>query len=275
MTNYILRCNGVGPKSCPQIAELAGMKVVNISEESLPSDAEYVFRWGTYTNVQNGPKVVNKRAALLKSGDKRRFRLELSEAGLAPKTFGSLDDLLINSPQWPSERLLVRPEHHKRSEGMFLCAGPQDLLKAIKEIDGPYYISEFVNKQKEFRVFVAQNRVVWMIEKHPKSADEVSWGCVEDGKFDYVGWGDWPSKVVKVALESMKLSGLDFGAVDIIVDEEGRALTTEINTAPWLSPYYIKCIAKVFSYITKNGRDHFPDAEEYGWKKVIHPAIGG
>lgn len=275
MTNYIVRCNGVGPKSCPAIAELAGMKVVNVSEESLPADAEMIFRWGTITSLPNGPKVVNKKSALETSGDKRGFRITLSDAGLAPKTFGSLDDLLINSPQWPSGALLVRPAHHKRSEGMYLCKSPQELLKAIKDIDGRYYISEFVNKQKEFRVFVAQNRVVWMIEKHPKSADEISWGCVEDGNFDYVGWSEWPKKVVKVALESMKLSGLDFGAVDILVDEDGRALVTEINTAPWLSPYYIKCIAKVFSYIVKNGRDHFPDTENLDWQSVIHPAIGG
>ncbi len=273
--SYILRRDATGNDTCGPIAEYAGLKVVNGTTEVAPADVEYVFRWGTTKTIPNGPKIINKADAIRATSDKRGFRLKLSDAGLAPVSYGSLEDMLRKSTQWPTQKLLTRPGHHQRSESMFLSVTPSELMKSIDSVKetGPYYISEFVQKKQEYRVFVAQNRVVWMIEKHPKSADEVSWGCVEQGKFDYVGWGDWPKHVVDNALASMKLSGLDFGAVDIIVTEENKALTTEINTSPFLTPYYIKCIGKVFKYITEKGRDHFPDPVSLNWSDVIHPSI--
>lgn len=279
MKSYILRREGVGPETCPKIAEIAGLTVINGSVETVPNDAEYVFRWGSVKTIQNGPKIVNKASAISTTSDKKNFRMLLSSQGLAPLSFSSLEDMWMKMENWPNGPFLVRPAHHQRSENMHLATSPQELVKAVKkiqsEVSAEYYISEFVNKQREFRVFVCQNRILWMIEKHPKSADELSWGCVEQGNFDYVGWSEWPQNVAKTALLSMKASSLDFGAVDIIVDEEGRALTTEINTAPWLSPYYIKCIGKAFKHIVENGREHFSDPETFGWKNVIHPAVGG
>ncbi len=155
---------------------------------------------------------------------------------------------------------------------MFLCTELSDVVRAIQSIDGPHYISEFVKKKNEYRVFVAQNRVVWMIRKIPKSPDDVTWGCIEDGKFEYMKWGDWNSEVVRVGLASMKLSGLDFGAVDVIEDENG-VYVLEINSAPWLSPYYSKCLGKVFKHIVENGKEHLPDPSDLTWQNTIHPAI--
>lgn len=166
---------------------------------------------------------------------------------------------------------MVRPEFHAKSKDMILCESLYDLYKGIQKFS-KYYISEFINKKKEYRFFIAQNRVAWVIEKTPKDKSDISWGCVNEGEFEYVGWSEWPMEAARVSLEAMKLSTLDFGAVDVIMDEQGKAYVMEINTAPYLTPYYVKTIGKVFKWITKNGRDHFPDTN-LDWKSIIHPAV--
>lgn len=270
---YIVRRKGMGVHSMPIAAEVAGLKVF-LSDEVLPKEG-YCFRWGTTGSVPLGVTVINTAKAISKTSDKRGFRLLLAEKGLSMKSWGSVNDYLLSDPQIDQEAVLIRPEYHARSEGMYLCTKLSELIKAEKEVKGPLYISKFIKKKNEFRVFVAQNRIVWMIKKKPKDSSEVSWGCVEEGQFDYIGWSDWDMKLSDVALKTMKESGLDHGAVDIIEDFEGNFFTLEVNTAPQLGPYYSRCLGKVMKYIIENGKDHFPDPDQMTWKKVIHPAIGG
>lgn len=273
--SYILRPKKIG-KAVPIIAEAADLTVVTSGEDQHPAEGKYCFRWGCVGEIPSGFKSLNSVAAQETSGDKRRFRKLLSDAELAPKSWMSLEGMLSTSTQWPTQRLLLRPSTHSRSEGMFLCTSPSDLMKAIedvKQVSNKYYISEFVQKKREYRVFCAFGRVAWVIEKHPKSAEDVSWGCVSDGSFDYIDWSDWPVDVLKNALASMKLSGLDYGAVDIIEDEQKRVYTLEINTAPYLTPYYAKTIAKVFKYTEENGHTHFGDPQGETWKAFIHKGV--
>lgn len=266
--SYILRYGKMGEKTCPIIAEEAGLDVFKAGDK-LPNDAEYLFRWGTTVNVGGDVKVVNKIKAINTSADKATFRKTLADNGLAPRTHVDIKGFR-NDEFWPA---LVRPAEHQRSQDMHLCNNPWDVMEALDKVGREFYISEFIQKAREFRVMVVSGRVVWVIEKHPKNKDDVSWGCVTEGTFDYVGWEDWPIALVSNALRAFSLSTLDFGAIDIIMDAEGNAYSLEINTAPFLTPYYAKTIGKAFKYIIKNGRDHFPLREVADWKDAIHPAI--
>ena len=76
-------------------------------------------------------------------------------------------------------------------------------------------------------------------------------------------------------IEAFKLSGLDFGGVDVMVDGEGNVSILEINSAPSLtSPYRQSCMAKAFDYIVEHGKEEIPLIEgRGGYLKFIHPAI--
>jgi glutathione synthase/RimK-type ligase-like ATP-grasp enzyme len=265
--SFILRYGKMGVKSCPIIAEEAGLEVFT-SGDILPKDAAYMFRWGSTASVGGDVKVVNKIKAISKTADKAGFRKIIADAGLAPKTW--LDYRAFKEEvKFP---VLVRPAEHQRSQGMYVCNDPWEVMEAIQQVGNEYYISEFIQKTKEFRVFVSSGRVAWVIEKTPKDKNAASWGCVEDGDFEYIGWGDWPIGLVDNALKSFALSDLDFGAIDIIMDANGF-YTLEINTAPAVTPYYSKTIGKTFKWIVENGRDHFPLREIKDWKDAIHPAV--
>lgn len=274
---YILHTSKLGLESMPEVAKLLGIKAYK--GEDLPKDREddYAFRWGATFYDLGKTKVVNKIKAIEEVKDKKGFRLKLAEKGLAPITWGSFEDYLLNDSYKAVERVLIRPATHQRSEGLFACTSLYEAFKAIQSIEettpGPYYISELIQKAQEYRVFVFSGRIAAILQKIPDNKDEVSWGCIDTGTFKYVDWSLWPKEVTENALKSMALSSLDFGAVDIIVDGVGKAYSLEVNTAPFLSPYYQKCVAKCFKHIIENGREHFPMPESFDWKSTIHPAI--
>lgn len=269
MKAIILRRKGCGEKLEEGMEEISGAKVVR-NDHEIPV-ADLVFRWGTTSDLPGSPKVINCAKAIHRVFDKRGFRLMTPD--LVPKTWGSLYDYALERPQGVTERLLVRPGSHKRSEGMFVCTSLSELVKACNDINGPLYISELIEKQKEYRVFVAQDRVAWVIEKLPKDKSSVSWGCVEQGDFKYVAWTDWPLEVLDSALRATSLGGLHFGAVDVVVGRDGRPYVLEINTAPHLSPYYMKTIGKVFKYMVQENHDISLGGYENDWKSMIHPAV--
>lgn len=268
MVNIIKRFGKMGAKMCPIIAEVAGLEV-KTAEEATPKGTEYVFRWGYTGNIANGPKIVNKTAAILETCDKAKFRKKLADAGLAPKT--ALDIKGFRNEQFFP--VIIRPAEHQRSEHLYVANDAWDIMDILPKVGREFYISQKIEKVKEFRVMVVSGRIVWMIEKLPKDKNAVSWGCVQDGDFEYVGWDEWPKNVVEVALKSFELSELDFGAIDIIVDKGGKAYTLEINTAPYLTEYYAKTIGKSFKWIVEKGRDRFPIREYKGWRDAIHPGV--
>ncbi|MGE0266074.1 MAG: hypothetical protein AB7V06_25620 [Candidatus Obscuribacterales bacterium] len=269
----ILRKKGLGKNGCKYIAN--GMKnkveVINISEEYPKTSPDFVFRWGTTENVA-GAKQINTPNAICSTSDKRKFRKKLASLGLAPKFWEDLSSLQESGFKNP---VIVRPAFHQRSEDIYLCETLTQIQSALDKIDTTdgFYISEYIPKVAEFRVFVAQNRAVWMIEKIPEDKTAITWGCIQDGDFEYVYWSDWNLAVVENAIRSFDEGPLHFGAVDVLLDKSGKAYTLEINTAPWLTPYYGESIGKVFDYMIDEKTSRFEINPGKSWKNFIHPAI--
>lgn len=280
--NYVLRRKGVGEKigSISEYSE-TGLTVIR-SDHTLPEEPDFVFRWGSTGTVprKNSTVFVNEASSIHKVYDKRSFRKEMADAGLAPKTWIDFGDFIeehcTTYDTNGTTRLIVRPEHHIRSLDLNVCSGLNSVYHACQKYE-KYYISEFIPKDKEWRVFVVQGRVAAVVEKIPVDPDEVSWGCVDQGQFRYVNWNEWPLTVTRTAVQAFQLSGLDFGAVDVIsisASQYGpeKVYVLEINTAPELTPYYIKTMTKCFDYIVKNGKEIIPITETT-WRGMIHPAV--
>lgn len=271
MTNYILR-GELGFNTFYIRNNLPDLRIIT-REEELPvfTKDDHVVRWGTSRHVPNGPKILNKSKAMAETSNKGIFRKKVADAGWAPPTWLSVFDYLADYD--PDHSVIIRPLVHQRSEQLFHCETTKQIGDACKSIgEGNYYISQYIKKEKEFRVFIAQGRPFIVVEKNPPDKNAVTWGCVEQGTFDYIAWEDWPVDVVKCAVESFNLSGLDFAAIDIIY-KDGKAYFLEANTAPEILGYYGQCFAKVFSYMFEKGRDRIPVKDYTNWKNMIHPAM--
>ena len=268
----LLRRKALG-NNCGFIADAypGGMKIVTAEELG---NERVIIRWGTTTPIGAVNKkaiVINKADAITETSNKGAFRLKAHKAGLTPRTWATLEAL--GNENDPPEAVIIRPEVHERSENISLCRTLDEANKAIAACKGQgYYISEYIKKDREFRVFVAQGRAFMVFEKQPKNKADVSWGCVEEGALKYVGWSEWPLHVVENAIKAFNISNLDFGAVDVI-EKAGKAYFLEINTAPEVWPYYGELFADVFNYMLNKTRERIAVKFSKNWKDYIHPSI--
>ena len=287
MSVVILRRRKLGRGSTNGIANASttGIKVVRnwVPEDWPEEQPDLVIRWGCTSNTPNGSrqKVLNTAKSIHWCSDKRQSRLDMQAAGVpVPRTWGTWSELVEDdSFSLPSMRVVLRPATHAQGRNLFVFSGHEVALAAKCRELGSFYISALVAKVAEYRVMVAQNRVVWVAKKTPGNPDQVAWNVAQGGRFDNVRWGDWPLQVIRAALHAAKVGELDFGGIDVMVDAEGNPYVLEANSAPsQTSPYRQSCVAKAFDYIVANGKDHFPDVENTPrktWKSYIHPAVRG
>lgn len=282
MKAILLRRPKLGRTSCNAIGQYAGGTILPVLHTEGVPEADVVFRWGCTANVVGEPIIINKARNIHVVNNKAAFRKALADAegileGLAPRTWLTLRSLVDDFGTDLPYPVVLRPAKHAQGKHVYLCGTFNELRSAVDRMNTPYYyISRFIEKSAEYRVFVAQGRVVWVASKTPGNPDDVAWNVAQGGKFENVRWGSWPIKVCRAAIEAMAVSELDFGGVDVMV-ERGTDFpyVLEINSAPsHTSPYRQQCTAKVFKRMVDTkffGRiDSHPDA---GWRGVIHPAI--
>lgn len=270
---YILRRRKLGNTSCREIVNNSetGIRVIR-NDAPLPQDEQLVIRWGCTSTVPQR-NVLNTAAAIHGVSDKIEFRRKLNEDGLCPKTWFTLEEFR-REEEYP---VIVRPRHHHQGRNLFVAQNIGELQEILRKavLQNGYYISRKINKTHEYRVFVVSGRAVAVANKIPADANAVAWNVAQGGSFENVRWDDWPLKAVKVAIEGFNLSGLDFGGVDIMVDDNNDCFILEINSAPSLtSPYRQQTFAKAFDYIVRNGKEKIGLIEARGgYKKFIHPAV--
>src|SRR5690606_12123645 len=122
----------------------------------------YIFRWGCTSNVPVERIIVNTAKAIHLVSDKTAFRKLLNDAELCPQTWFA-DDAAVGLP-YP---VVVRPRVHAQGKQLYLCNDQHELQNAMRICGPGFYISEYIPKVAEYRVFVAQGRTVWVAQKTP------------------------------------------------------------------------------------------------------------
>lgn len=267
MSSYLLRRRRLGKTSCEKIAEFSTSGIgVYRNDAVLPTEADWVFRWGCTSNVPTR-NVVNTTAAIHLVSDKVGFRKILDAEELCPKTWTTLEQVELPC--------IVRPQFHHGGYQLFVCRTEAELAAAVVACGDGWYASRIINKVAEYRVYVAQGRVPCVARKYPKDEASIAWNVSQGGRYENVRWNEWPLRVVKASCDAMRPSGLDFGGVDVMVDAEGGCFVLEINSAPSLfSEYRQRCLAKVFDGIVEHGKEMIPMiAATGGYRKFVHPAV--
>ena len=272
--NLVFRRPKLGRTSCNAIAEYSKHEWhIQVSGNDVWPEFDrenLLFRWGCTGNSPHGKqqKVVNTAGCIHIVNDKLAFRRLLDVGGLCPKTWFSALDPNLTFP------CIVRPQFHAQGRQLYVCENGAE-LQNITDMLGDFYISELINKVAEYRVFCIQGKVACVAQKTPGNPDDIAWNVAQGGRFDNVRWGEWNVDLCSHALQSFNLSGLDFGGVDVMVDDMGRQYTLEINSAPSLtSPYRQQCFARCFDYIIDHGVDAIvPSVGDRGYRRYIHPAV--
>lgn len=272
----IVRKEGSGKDATEAITSRStrGIKVFKAGSRFAPREAGWLIRWGYTGDAPRATRgVINEARAISATSDKTTFRRLLDEKGLCPKTWVVEGDV-----QFPA---VVRPRYHSGGRDVILVRNIGELRTAIQRVGAGWYAATYVDKVEEYRIFVVSGRVGWVAKKTPPTqaregeARPVAWNHTFGAVFENVRFDEWPLKACKVAIEAFKFSGLDFGAVDVIIDRAGKPYVLEINTAIALeSPYRSERVAKCFDYMLANGKAVIPLVEARGgWRKFAHPAI--
>ena len=240
------------------------------SDKKLPLDDVYI-RWGCTANVPQGAKIINTAEAIHQVNDKKGFRRVLDDADLCPSTWFNWDDVPMDELK---KGVIVRRARHAQGRDIWLVHCHDKLANLCNRL-GDYYISSYIAKQEEYRVFVMQGRAVCVAKKTPADPDALAWNVAKGGRFDNVRWDAWPLKAVRVSIEAFNLTKLDFGGVDVMIDKDGECTILEINSAPSLtSPYRQECMAKGLDYLLTKGKERIPLVQARGgYTKFIHPAV--
>lgn len=267
----IIRRRKLGRTSVREIVKYmeTPAKALRSDRRAFPDDL--YIRWGCTANVPCR-SILNVSEAIHRVNDKLGFRKVLNEHELCPKTWFNHHELKQEDIE---KGVVIRPAKHSQGKHTYLAKNSFDVGKYAYICGEDYYISEYIEKVAEYRVFVVSGRVACVAEKTPANPDAIAWNVAKGGRFDVTPWKQWPLRAVKTAIEAFNLSGLDFGGVDVMVDAEGKPYVLEINSAPSLtSPYRQQCMAKCFDYIVRNGKAIIPLIEEKGgYSKFIHPAV--
>lgn len=282
MVNYILRRKWVGNPTTLKIASFSNKFSVHSTNDGEPPNPQggTVIRWGTTSTIPGEATTVNTAKAIHKVFDKRASRKLFADLGWAPKTYISFSEWLNEADL--SKTYIMRPKHHIRGMDMHIIKNVQQGFAAYETITNAedaenreYYISEYIPKVREYRLFVVSGRVLGVCEKIPVNKNDVSWGCADEegGAFKYIKWSNWDLAMTLLAVESQKKLGADFAAVDMIEDADGGFYILELNTAPSMTDYWAECFAKAFDYIIDNGKDFIPVGSDNSWKSYIHPSL--
>lgn len=123
------------------------------------------------------------------------------------------------------------------------------------------FYTKFVPNTREYRIHVFAGEILGVMGKYLDFPEQAGEGYVKNYAHGYRF--RTPNKELKpdrleAAKKAVAAVGLDFGAVDLLIGEDGRAYVLEINSAPGLAPLtFSKYVAAIKALASERGYDNF------------------
>lgn len=236
-----------------------------------PPDNAFVVRWGTQARIGAQYRYVNTPEAIALAADKTRAREVLGP--LVPTTWTMREQVHLPC--------IIRPQRHHGGHRFYVCRKRYQIDRAIQRCGEGWYASAIVNKAREFRIFVLYGRIVAVSERFPPEGPRkrMAWNSRRDGSLRNCRSTMWHHPSLLASVDAMVELNLDWGAVDVAVDQAGRPFVLEVNTKPGLeNTYTLDRIARAFVRLAKTGLPEDAPAGEWRLfpgvtsKKVRTPA---
>ena len=231
-----------------------------------------IIRWGNAIQIDTpGSIIYNEAKAIALASNKKRSREVFIENEISTPRPVTPNSTSISYP------IIARPSTHAKGRNFVVLNNLSEFTRHynINEPQGWYY-SEFVDKVREFRIHCAHGKILNYLEKPNPKNGNIAWNIAQNGEaFTNVKWSDYNYNVASEALKAIKALGLDFGGVDVMLDNEGKAWVLEVNTAATLSSaeYSMERYAKYFEWLfrSETRREHwdytkFKKAKSLAWK---------
>lgn len=219
---------------------------------------DFLVRWGTSQRPERDKagRVLNSAQSINRAGDKLRALRTLQEAGVRVPEFGVQPD-----PAW--DRYLGRKLRGFGGKDIIvLPTGMGDTHSS-----GVDFYTKFIPNDREYRIHVCGGKVIRVVRKYLERPDQKKSEYVKNHANGYVF--KTPAKHLNqtrtdAAVKAVEALGLDFGAVDMVVDHQGLEYVLEVNTAPACSPKTMQAYAFELADMVKA-----TSKEDY----ILHPQV--
>lgn len=193
-----------------------------------PQDRQdIVIRWGSRDPLQYRPSLftVNPSNAIGRATDKYESLVRMKERGVVVPPFST-------NPQELRFPVLGRNRNHTRGTDIAFALQLRDCT-AISD-----FFTQYIPTAREYRARVVGDECVRVSEK--VLTDESAY-CPWIRNYENGYTFRSPSVRLNayqeaLAIAAVKAHGLDFGAVDLVVGDDGMTYVLEVNTAPALAP---------------------------------------
>lgn len=187
------------------------------------------INWGRNTaNSQLNPDISNVT-------NKRRMRELFAEHGVPMPKLARLHGYERNLP------LVGRPDTHTKGRGFWLCSTTEDVRRALRGTRrkrAATHFMEYISRERaprEYRVHIFLGKSIRISEKN----------FDDDGKYTTAKPQHNVRHVRQAAKDAVKAVGLDFGAVDILANDD-ECWVLEVNSAPGVGGSMPRLYADVF-----------------------------
>lgn len=193
------------------------------------------INWGRASaNTKLNPDISN-------ATNKRVMREIFAEHGVPmPKLYPLCLEIHPTIPDWVKldGEVIGRPDFHTKGRGYWKCSTVGDVRKAIigtRKKKPATHFMEFIDAPREYRVHIFKGKSIRISEKAHTAFHE----------YTTVKPNHDVTHVRNAAKQAVNALGLDFGAVDILANDE-QAWVLEVNTAPGIGGSMPKLYAETF-----------------------------
>jgi len=233
MQKLIMLPYKMGSESARDLARALGIKRVFPNGRYKYYNNHTIINWGSSTFPSwdrfNNVRYLNHPASVCNATNKKDALtlFERSEVP-CPKFFTSKEAVIhytVGIEEFPLVYCRKTLTGHSGS-GIVLANSVSELVNA------PLYTLGFPTR-REYRVHVFRDRVIDYAKKSCRDGERPN-KLIRNFANGWIfrrGGVELPEQVGQVAIKAVKALGLDFGAVDIVVDKEYNPCVLEVNTA--------------------------------------------
>jgi len=157
----------------------------------------------------------------------------LSTDKVIPDELSHLFVIAEGKPE-PVFELIFKEKNHSRGEGIMFISNFDDIVSVFNNgKDG--YVEQVVGNHREFRVHVCDGDAFYIDEKRPRERGHVARIKNLANGYKYrEPRKEYPATIKTEAIKAVEAIGIDFGAVDVSISEDGVVNVFEVNSAPGL-----------------------------------------
>jgi hypothetical protein len=207
---------------------------------TVPDDerADVLIRWGAAQGIPlRARNTLNRRDAITNATEKLQSLQIMQAAGVPVPPFAA-NPAVLRAP------FLGRNRNHARGTDIVLCMQQGDVERNPRD----YYV-EYVPTARELRIHVFRQEVIYCAEKlltNPAAACPYIRNHAHG--YTFRQFRNLGTLQEAAAISAVRAHGLDFGAVDLIIADDGQTWILEVNTAPACAPLtgrkYVDAIAR-------------------------------